>query len=156
MIARNPARGRRRRLRQRSPERTCLDRTEQIVALMEAAGELDAEARCDRRATPRRTLVAVLTFAGLRIGEALALRWRDVDLAGGRLRVTESKTDAGVRVVDLLPALREELSAHKASARFAGSDVFVFPTARGEHQDVGNVRRRVGGAGQRQSRRSAA
>jgi len=142
LIARNPARGRRRRLRQRSPERTCLDRTEQIVALLEAGAELDAEARCDRRATPRRTLIAVLTFAGLRIGEALALRWRDVDLAAGRLRVTESKTDAGVRVVDLLPALREELSVHKASAPFAGSDDFVFPTSRGQHQDVGNVRRR--------------
>jgi integrase len=30
----------------------------------------------------RRPLIATLVFAGLRISEALALRWRDVDLAG--------------------------------------------------------------------------
>jgi site-specific recombinase XerC len=142
LIGRNPARGRRRRLKQRAPERTCLDRSEQIVALLEAAGELDAEARVDRRATPRRTCLAAPTLAGLRIGEAVALRWRDVDLAAGRLRVTESKTDAGVRQVDLLPALREELSIHKATAQYAGPDDFVFPTARGQQQDIGNLRQR--------------
>jgi integrase len=142
LIQRNPARGRRRRLKQRAPERTWLDRAEQIVALLDAAGELDAEARVDRRATPRRAFLATLTLAGLRIGESLALRWRDVDLAAGRLRVIDSKTDAGVRQVDLLPALREELSIHKASAAFGRLDDFVFPTVRGHQQDIDNARRR--------------
>jgi integrase len=114
LIDRNPARGRRRRLKQRAPERSWLDRAEQIEAFLQAAGELDREARRDRRAMPRRVLLATLTLAGLRIGEALSLRWRDIDLAAGRLRVRGSKTDAGIRQVDLLPALREELSAHKA------------------------------------------
>ncbi len=40
-------------------------------------------------------MLATLTFAGLRIGELCALRWRDVDLAGGWLHVGETKTDAG-------------------------------------------------------------
>ena len=40
-------------------------------------------------------MLAVLTFAGLRIGELCSLRWRDVDLASGWLTVGESKTDAG-------------------------------------------------------------
>jgi Phage integrase central domain len=66
LIDRNPARGRRRKLRQRAPERTWLDRAEQIEALLQAAGELDSEARVDRRATPRRALLATLTLAGLR------------------------------------------------------------------------------------------
>ncbi len=145
LIARNPARGRRRRLKQRAPERTWLDRAEQIVALLDAAGELDAEARGDRLATPRRALLATLTLGGLRIGEGLALRWRDVDLAAGRLRVTDSKTDAGIRQVDLLPALREELSIHKATTAFGEMDAFVFSTARGHQQDVHNARRRYFG-----------
>lgn len=114
LIDRNPARGKRRRLKERRPERTWLDRAEQIVALLDSGGELDAEARVDRRATPRRALLATLTLAGLRISEAFDLRWRDVDLPAGRLRVADSKTDAGARQVDLLPALREELSIHKA------------------------------------------
>jgi integrase len=143
LIDRNPARGRRRRLKQRTPERTWLDRAEQIEALLRAAGELDHGARVDRRATPRRTLLATLALGGLRIGEALALRWRDVDLAAGRLRVGSSKTDAGVRQVDLLPALREELSVHKAETRFGGPDDFVFPTDKGGQANPSNVRNRL-------------
>jgi integrase len=143
LISRNPARGRRRRLKQRKPERTWLDRAEQITALLQAAGELDHEARFDRRATPRRALLAALALGGLRIGEGLALLWRDVDLAAGRLRVRDSKTDAGVRHVNLLPALREELSVHKAQTKFARPDDFVFPTDRGGKANPSNVRNRI-------------
>jgi integrase len=143
LIDGNPARGRRRRLKQRRPPRTWLDRAEQIEALLQAAGQLDAEARFDRRALPRRALIATLILAGLRIGEALALRWRDVDLAAGRLRVREAKTDAGVRELHLLSALREELSVHKAQTPFATSDDFVFPTESGKAQNASNVRNRV-------------
>jgi len=143
LIARNPARGRRRRLKQRAPQRTWLDRAEQITALLQAAGELDREARLDRRAIPRRALLATLALAGLRIGEALGLRWRDVDLPSGRVRIRDSKTDAGVRKVDLLAALREELSVHKAQTGFRGPDDFVFPTAEDRQQNPSNVRNRV-------------
>ena len=52
LIDRNPARGKRRRLKQRKPPRTTLDRAEQIDALIAAARELDREARVDRRAIP--------------------------------------------------------------------------------------------------------
>jgi integrase len=46
-----------------------------------------------------RALVATMMLGGLRVDELIALRWRDVDLAGGTIRVARSKTDAGVRVV---------------------------------------------------------
>jgi integrase len=143
LIARNPARGRRRRLKQRKPVRTWLDRAEQIEALLEAAAELDREARVDRRATSRRAVLATLALGGLRIGEALALQWRDVDLAAGRLRVRAAKTNAGVRYVDLLPPLQEDLALHKASAPFGGPEEFVFPTESGRRQNASNVRNRV-------------
>jgi integrase len=54
-------------------------------------------------------MIAALVFAGLRIGELLALRWRDVDLASGWLRVEESKTDAGARSIKIRGALAHEL-----------------------------------------------
>jgi integrase len=96
-----------------------------------------------RRATPRRAFLATLTLAGLRISEALDLRWRDVDLPAGRLRITDAKTDAGVRLVDLLPAVREELPVHKTETWFGDPEDFVFPTGSGRRQDRNNARRRV-------------
>jgi integrase len=77
LIARNPAKGKDRRVREHEPRRSYLDTSDQIAALLDAAGELDRTAREDRRHIERRALVATLTFAGLRIGEACALRWRD-------------------------------------------------------------------------------
>ena len=58
-------------------------------------------------------MIATLVYAGLRIGEATALRWRDVDLANGRISVGDAKTEAGIRLVDILPALRDELLSHR-------------------------------------------
>jgi integrase len=66
----------------------------------------------DSRAARRQPLIATLVLAGLRIGEALDLRWRDVDLAAGHLNVADAKTPAGVRKVDLSPALRELLTEY--------------------------------------------
>jgi integrase len=84
-----------------------------------------------------------MALAGLRVGEACALSWRDVDLAGARLRVRESKTEAGERVVDLSPDLLSELKQHKAKTRFDGPDDPVFATARGTRRDRHTIRSRI-------------
>ena len=141
LIVRNPARGRRRRLRSARPAAVHLDAAEQIVALLDAAQELDASPLA--RTGGRRALIATLVFAGLRVGEACALRWRDVNLAAGRIAVGRSKTDAGVREVELLPALRGELSAHRAAHPVADATEPVFATASGRPRTKDNVRQRV-------------
>ena len=46
-------------------------------------------------------LVTLLAYTGLRIGEALALRWEDVDLDGGFLRVTGTMARADGSYSDL-------------------------------------------------------
>ena len=139
-IASNPAAGKRRRLRETRPDRPFLEPA-QVTALLEAASGLDGEDRCGR--CYRRPLLATLAFAGLRVGELLSLTWRDVDLASGRIRVRASKTDAGVRLVDVQPELRDELLSWKASTRHAGSADLVFPTSTGRPDNRNNVRRRV-------------
>ncbi len=143
LIPSNPARGRRRRLKAERPTRAYLDSADQIAALLDAAGELDAEAREDRGHVARRPLLATLTLAGLRIGELLELRWRDVDLASGWLRVGEAKTEAGRRKVKIRPLLRDELLAHKAVTRNPRSTSYVFATSEGKRQNASNVRGRV-------------
>lgn len=137
----NPARGRRRRLPISRKPRSFLDTAKGIVALLEAAAELDREAR--RRRGQRRALLATLAFAGLRIGEALDLRWGDVNLAGGRVKVRDAKTAAGVRSVNLLPVLRDELLAYRSRVPGASPDSLVFGTSTGGRQSETNVRRRI-------------
>jgi integrase len=157
LIDRNPAKGKRRRVKAAKPAPVWLDRAEHISALVEAGGELDRRARRDRRHMLRRAMLATLVFAGLRIGELLNLRWRDVDLNGGgahgcgqlhvrgqedersRRGVRVAKTDAGVRDVDVLPVLQGIL----AMVPRRGPDDLVFGTSRGRRQGASNVRRRV-------------
>lgn len=128
-IARNPARGRRRRLKPDTKAGAWLE-PDQVEPLL---------AECGRN----RALVATLIRAGLRVGEAIELRNRDLDLANGRIHVRASKTGAGVRSVDMSPALRDDLVAHRRSAPMLGQSAYVFTTSRGTPQTRQNVRRRV-------------
>lgn len=109
------------------PRRTFLDRAEHFEVLLDAAATLDTGSRRGGR----RALLAVYLFSGLRADEALSLRWRDVRLADGTLTVTASKTEAGVRTVDLLPVLRDELLAHRATRSGDGPSAYVFGTSTG-------------------------
>jgi len=74
--------------------------------------------------------------------EALSLRWRDVDLARGTITIRAAKTDAGVRVVNILPVLSDELGDYRARID-PPADTLVFGTATGRRQGATNVRRRV-------------
>ncbi len=141
LIERNPARGKRRRLKASRPAPVWLDSAGQIAALLDAAGELDRGAKSNGQ-LPRRAILATLTLAGLRIGELIELPWRDVNLADGRITVQQSKTDAGARHIDLLPALRDELASVKAETRAAAGER-VFPTQAGGPMNPSNVRNRI-------------
>ena len=140
LIPKNPAKGRRRLLRESKPSRTYLQ-PEQVAALLAAAAELDTNGR-EGDPARRKPLLATLTLAGLRIGEALDLRWRDVNLGARKLRVVASKTDAGRREVDLSPTLGELLSEYRTRSSHTAPDDLIFPTATGRRDGASNVRRR--------------
>jgi integrase len=141
LIMRNPASGRRRRLKLPARRSAHLESTTQITALLDAAKALDATRR--RTFKDRHANVACLLFAGLRAHEHTGLRWRDVDLDAGTLRVTRSKTQAGIRQVHLLPILRRILIEHRQRTRYRGLDDYVFPTAAGTLRDKDNLRGRI-------------
>jgi integrase len=79
-------------------------------------------------AAPRlRVLVVLLTETGLRVNkEALQLRWEDIDLKDSTLRVRDSKTPAGKRVVPLSSLCKAELERWKNLTGPEFSE-FVFP-----------------------------
>lgn len=134
LIPANPASGRRRRLKAETPRRGFVQ-PEQLPALLRAS-----EGLLLGRGRP---LLATLAGAGLRIGEALALERRHVNLARGTLTVVRSKTDAGRRTIDLTPALREELTLWLDRCPHKAPTDPVFPTAKGGHDCRQNVRRRL-------------
>ena len=118
LVERNHAKGRNRRAKSTKPKRSWLE-VEQVPSFLAAAGPY------------LRPLVATLLGTGLRIGEACALDWSDINLPAGELRVRESKTAQGEgRSVDIPVGLLEELAAWKArSPRRKPSDP-VFISAR--------------------------
>jgi integrase len=140
LLAQNPASGKRRRLKSTRPSRPWVE-PEQLPALLDAAKGSG------------HVLLAVLAGAGLRIGEALGLRWQHVDLATGTLHVIDSKTAAGVRAVDLTEALREELVLWRAESRFTEPGDYVLATSTGRKANPSNLRRAC--CGLRSTRRTS-
>jgi integrase len=138
LIPANPARGRRRRMKAAAPRRTYLE-AEQVMAVLDAAGELDRESTHYGR-IGRRAIMATLMLAGLRVGELAELRWEAVDLTNRRLHVRDAKTQAGVRVIPISSFLHDELVAYRAQAV---ESELVFPTGTGQQRDRNNIRNRI-------------
>jgi integrase len=99
-----------------------------------------------------RPLAEMLIGAGLRIGEAIALEWRDIDWDGSALTISRSAKDSGTvgtpkgdrsRSVLLAPYLLDLLREHrKGQASDSGLDKLVFRSPEGFMLNRHNVRRR--------------
>jgi integrase len=102
---------------------------DEIEALLRAV-DLD-----DEYGSTDRALYAVAAKCGLRQGELLALRWRDIDWTAERLRVRASfdrkedkapKTKAGRRSLPLPRSVAVELERHSRATAYDGPDDRVF------------------------------
>jgi integrase len=65
-----------------------------------------------------------------------------VDLARSTIHVRASKTDTGVRTVNIIPVLHDELSDYRARLD-PEPDALVFPTGPGKPHSHSNIRSRV-------------
>lgn len=92
---------------------------------------------------PRRAVIATLGLAGPRVSELCALDKQDVALSNAKIHVRDSKTPAGVRVVDIRPRLLEELRGYAPVLGDARMSDPFFPTRTGGRRDRNNVLDRV-------------
>jgi len=98
------------------------------------------------------TLYLTAAMTGLRQGELLALRWRDVDFAGQRVHVRRAWSQAAkaekapksgkVRSVPLVPELVGPLDRLSRRGHFTADDDLVFCSATGTHLCAWALRRR--------------
>lgn len=98
-----------------------------------------AERQLDPHWSPRRAVIATLGLAGLRVGELCHLDTRDISLSHAQLHVTTSKTEAGMRTVDIHPRLLDELSAYRAGQPDTPADAPAFPTRAGTRRTRSNI-----------------
>jgi integrase len=124
-----------------APERTDIVffTPEEIHALAHAASnEQDA------------SLFLAAAFTGLRMGELLALRWRDVDFSARTIRVTASFTAGKLgtpksghgRAVPLVDEVGDSLARLSQRGRWTDPDDLVFGGRAGEYLDGSALRRR--------------
>jgi integrase len=112
---------------------------EDIMALAREAGsEQDA------------AIYLTAAFTGLRRGELVALRWRDVDFARRHIRVTASYTERALstpksgraRSVPLAPNVAEALARLAQRSLLSADDDLVFPGLGGGYLDASALYRR--------------
>jgi integrase len=100
-------------------------------------------------------LTAAVT--GLRRGELVALRWRDIDFAGHSIRVRANYShgqlvtpkSGKIRTVPMVPQLAETLADLAGRKQFTEPDDPVFIGNRGGHLDASALRRRYAVAANR-------
>jgi integrase len=106
----------------------------------------------ERRTPGYAPLIVLLAYSGMRIREALGLRWEDIDLDTATIRVRSQltkdclsrvpvKTEAGARDLPVLPALRRWLIEHQLASPWTRPGDPVFAAPNGKPKQYRNVRR---------------
>jgi integrase len=98
----------------------------------------------NRNDVPRRAIVEHLLLLGPRVAELCGLLGHDADLPAQCVRIRReiTKTDAGERVIPMLPAVRARAIDHRARRPYGPRDP-VFATRNGTPNTPNNVLRTV-------------
>jgi integrase len=135
-LPRNPVSDIEKPIQRRSVEIEVFSPEEVMALVRHAASEQDA------------AIYLTAAFTGLRRGELVALRWRDVDFPRSHIRVTASYTEGGLstpksgkaRSVPMAPVVAETLA--RLAQKDGAEDGLVFPGAHGSYLDASALYRR--------------
>jgi integrase len=106
------------------------------VEEIERLGDALAAAEAEGMSSTFISAVRLIALTGCRKSEALRLRWEDVDLQAGCLRLPDSKT--GAKVIPLTTAAKAFLASLPREVDEAGRPTsWVFPSGRGNGPIVG-------------------
>jgi integrase len=133
------------------PDTRFLDRAE-LEAVIAATPD-------DQLGRMERALYLAAAMTGLRQGELVALRWRDVDLSAQVVRVRRSftrgefgrpKSRRSARAVPLAERLAREIETYRGCTSFSADDDLVFAhPATGRPYDASRLRKRFQAAAKR-------
>jgi integrase len=162
LLPANPARGPRRRIKERKRRKRFLE-PDMVVDLLDAAGDWEDELRENgqpHQCYGRRALLAMLILAGPRDQELSAARIADLDIHTGVLRVDRSKTEAGERDIDLTAYLLGEVRLHLARlpaiiGAEPTSETPIYPTRTGKRRSRTPLARMLTGAVKRANKKRA-
>lgn len=100
-----------------------------------------------------RLFIAVISVLTVRAGEALALRWKNLDFESRTIHLTHGlwngklkeklKTKGSKRAFVLPASLVKALEAYRLQSAFPAPDDFIFPNTVGGPIEPGNFRKRV-------------
>ncbi|HRV60826.1 MAG TPA: site-specific integrase [Solirubrobacterales bacterium] len=101
-----------------------------------------------------RTFFECLAVSGIRVSEAFALRWRDLELDGSnpnlkvrrayvRGRFGPPKSKYGKRTIPLSPSMVDRFRQRRKETEWPGDNDLVFPAENGQPHHQENVRRRA-------------
>lgn len=117
-----------------------------------ALSPTQVKAIADNMPANLRALIVLLYLTGLRIGEALALKWMDVDFAQSKLYIRRSvwrgkeqtpKSRRSIRAKHLLGGLQRVLQNHKELCVSKETLDYLFTNGAGRCYDPDDLRRRV-------------
>lgn len=118
-------------------------RTREYLTPGEMEQLLEAAGTSARHGARDRTLVLLMYRHGLRVSEAIALRWEQVDLKAGLLHVQRLKNG----VASTHPLRGPELRALRQLRRDWPDSPYLFVSERGGPMTASNVRKLIGRAG---------
>ena len=84
-------------------------------------------------------LLRILYGCGLRLGEAEALTWEDIDLDSGVITIKIAKNQKQ-RIIPMSDELTRILKLYRISPRFDGHNVFLFTKSNGQRRNKGAYR----------------